>query len=91
MNHVHTKTTIGHKATQISGEFGKDYTLRLGICVERMAANKRDTGRPAGKNASRQLWPRGDVEAEPSQISRGALSTKARQICGGGTDVLTSP
>src|SRR5271155_5713086 len=28
-----------------------------------MAANKRDTGRPAGKNVSRQLWPRGDVKA----------------------------
>lgn len=28
-----------------------------------MAANKMDTGRPAGKNTSRQLWPRGDVKA----------------------------
>jgi hypothetical protein len=31
--------------------------------LKEMAVNRRDTGRPAGKNARRQLWPRGDVKA----------------------------
>jgi hypothetical protein len=37
----------------------------LGICFgKKMAANKRDTGKPTGKNARRQLWPRSNVKAE---------------------------
>ena len=85
---MHTKATLGHKATRISGKFAKDYTQRLGICFERNGGQQDGYGKAgwqkyeqtAVAKGRRESWSRRRFPAAHYLPKQGKF-VEAGQMC----------